>query len=45
MELGLADLVRNRTMSAEVAATLAGAAEQRSSFLVFAVPRLACSPR
>src|SRR5579859_5523280 len=41
MGLALADLVRNRTMSAEIAATLAGAAEERRSFLVFAVPRLA----
>lgn len=41
VELGLVDLVRNRTMSAEVAATLAGAVEERRSFLVFAVPRLA----
>ncbi len=41
MEIGLADLVRNRTMSAEIAATLAGAAEERRSFLVFAIPRLA----
>lgn len=41
MGLALADLVANRTMSAEVAATLAAAVEQRRSFLVFAVPRLA----
>lgn len=41
MELGLADLVRNRTMSAEIAATLAGAAAEQRSFLVFAIPRLA----
>ncbi len=41
MTIGLADLVRNRTMSAEIAATLAGAVEERRSFLVFAVPRLA----
>lgn len=41
MEIALADLVRNGTMSAEIAATLAGAAEERRSFLVFAVPRLA----
>lgn len=41
MEIGLPDLVRNGTMSAEIAATLAGAVEQRRSFLVFAVPRLA----
>ena len=41
MEIGLAELVRNRTMSAEIAATLAGAAEERRSFVVLAVPRLA----
>ncbi len=41
MEIGLADLVRNRTMSAEIAATLAGAAAERRSFIVFAGPRLA----
>ena len=41
MGIGLADLVRDRTMSAEIAATLAGAAEERRSFLVFAIPRLA----
>jgi type IV secretory pathway ATPase VirB11/archaellum biosynthesis ATPase len=41
MAIGLADLVRNGTMSAEIAATLAGAVEERRSFLVFAVPRLA----
>ncbi len=41
MAIGLADLVRNRTMSAEIAATLAGAVEERRSFLVLAVPRLA----
>jgi len=40
-DLGLVDLVRNGTMSAEIAATLAAAAEERRSFLVFAVPRLA----
>lgn len=37
----LPDLVRNGTMSAEIAATLAGAALERRPFLVFAVPRLA----
>ncbi len=37
----LEDLIRNGTMSAEIAATLAGAVEERRSFLVFAVPRLA----
>jgi len=41
MGIRLADLVRNRTMSAEIAATLAGAAAERRSFLVFAIPRLA----
>jgi len=41
MTIGLADLVRNRTMSAEIAATLASAVEERRSFLVFAIPRLA----
>lgn len=41
MELGLADLVANGTMSAEIAATLAATVEERRSFLVFAVPRLA----
>jgi hypothetical protein len=41
MELGLEDLVRNRTMSAETAATLAATVEERRSFLVFAEPRLA----
>lgn len=41
MGLGLPDLVHNGTMSAEIAATLAGAVEERRSFLVFAVPRLA----
>ncbi len=37
----LADLVRNRTMSPAIAATLATAAEERRSLLVAAVPRLA----
>ena len=41
MAIGLAELVRNGTMSAEIAATLAGVVEERRSFLVFAVPRLA----
>lgn len=41
MPLALEALVRNGTMSAEIAATLAGAVEERRSFLVFAVPRLA----
>lgn len=38
-QLGLADLVRNGTMSAEIAATLATAAAERRSLLVIAVPR------
>lgn len=38
-ELGLADLVRNGTMSPEIAATLAVAASERRSLLVIAVPR------
>lgn len=37
--LGLADLVRNGTMSAEIAATLATAAAERRSLLVIAIPR------
>ena len=41
MTLGLADLVRNGTMSDDIAATLTAAARDRRSFLVFAVPRLA----
>src|SRR5438046_7861998 len=41
MAIGLPELVRNRTMSPEIAATLAGVVEERRSFLVFAVPRLA----
>lgn len=41
MALAIVDLVRNGTMSAEIGATLAGAIEERRSFLVFAVPRLA----
>ena len=40
-ELSLADLVRNRTMSAEIAATLERTAQQRRSFLVIALPRMA----
>ena len=39
--LGLADLVGNRTMSPEIAATLRRAAEKRASYLVIALPRLA----
>jgi hypothetical protein len=39
--LGLADLVRNGTMSPEMAATLATAMEERRSLLVTAIPRLA----
>lgn len=41
MGLRLPDLVRNGTMSAEIAATLAGAVEEGRSFFVLAVPRLA----
>ncbi len=37
----IADLVANRTMSSEIAATLRAAALARASFLVFAKPRLA----
>jgi hypothetical protein len=40
-ELTLADLVRNRTMSPEMAATLATAAEERRSLLSVAIPRMA----
>ena len=40
-EPGLADLVANRTLSPEMAATLAAAARERRSLLVFAIPRLA----
>jgi type IV secretory pathway ATPase VirB11/archaellum biosynthesis ATPase len=40
-ELTLADLVRNRTLSEEIAGTLADAAAQRASFLVVALPRFA----
>ncbi len=40
-ELDLVELVRNRTMSPEIAATLWATAEQRRSFLVVAIPRLA----
>jgi type IV secretory pathway ATPase VirB11/archaellum biosynthesis ATPase len=39
--LTLADLVANRTMSAEMAATLAVAAEERRSALFVAIPRMA----
>lgn len=39
--LSLLDLVRNRTMSAEMAATLAVAAEERRSLLFVAIPRMA----
>lgn len=39
--LDLVELVRNRTMSPEMAATLWATAEQRRSFLVVAIPRLA----
>ena len=40
-ELMLADLVRNGTMSPAIAATIATAAAERRSLLVFAIPRLA----
>ena len=40
-EPGLEDLVANRTMSPEMAATLAAAARERRSLLFFAIPRLA----
>ncbi len=40
-EPGLGDLVANRTMSPELAATLAAAARERRSLLFFAIPRLA----
>jgi hypothetical protein len=40
-ELSLQDLVANRTMSPEIAATLRGAAMARRSYLVIALPRLA----
>ena len=41
MELGLADLVANRTMSPGIAGALREVARQRRSFVVVAVPRLA----
>lgn len=41
MPLALADLVRNGTMSPEMAATLAAAVDERRSFIVAAIPRLA----
>ncbi len=40
-ERTLGDLVRNRTMSPEMAATLAVAAEERRSLLMVAIPRMA----
>ena len=40
-DLDLDDLVRNGTMSAEIAATLATAVRETRSFVAFAVPRLA----
>jgi type IV secretory pathway ATPase VirB11/archaellum biosynthesis ATPase len=40
-ELTLGDLVQNRTMSPEMAATLATAAEERRSLLAVAIPRMA----
>jgi len=39
--LTLGDLVRNRSMSPEMAATLAAAAEERRSLLTVAIPRMA----
>src|SRR5512140_3867141 len=39
--LTLADLIQNRTMSPEMAATLATAAEERRSLLAVAIPRMA----
>lgn len=41
VDLTLADLVRNGTMSPEIAATLATAGAQRRSFVTIAIPRLA----
>jgi type IV secretory pathway ATPase VirB11/archaellum biosynthesis ATPase len=40
-ELTLSDLVRNRTISEEIAVTLGEAAARRASFLVVAIPRFA----
>ncbi len=40
-EITIAELVRNGTMSAEIAATLWAAVDQRASFLTVALPRLA----
>lgn len=40
-ELTLASLVRNRTLSPEMAATLAAAAEERRSLLFVAIPQMA----
>lgn len=40
-EPDLVELVRNRTMSPQIAATLWATAEQKRSFLVVTVPRLA----
>ena len=40
-ELTLVDLVRNGTMNAETAATLASIAAEQHSFMVVAVPRFA----
>ncbi len=40
-ELTLVDLVRNGTMNAEIAATLATIAAEQHSFMVVAVPRFA----
>lgn len=41
MPLTLSDLVANRTLSPEMAATLAAAAEERCSLLFVAIPRMA----
>ncbi len=41
MELTIAELVRNGTMSAEIAATLWAAVDEQRSFLTVAVPRFA----
>ncbi len=41
MDLTLDDLVANRTMSPEIAATLRDTARQRRSFVVMAIPRFA----
>ncbi len=40
-ELTLVDLLRNGTMNAEIAATLASIAAEQRSFMVVAIPRFA----